>query len=96
MKNVIAAISMDSKLLRKEATEVFSQWAENENQDRNLFGVVNAITRAGQVFDNQTWTKFDALGGDLVEMSENRWSSILKRAESLDEKDFEKVFAVSA
>ena len=96
MKNVIAAISMDAKLLRKEATEVFSQWAENENQDRNLFGVVNAITRAGQVFDNQTWTKFDAIGGDLVDMSENRWSSILKRAESLDEKDFEKVFAVTA
>lgn len=96
MKNVIAAISMDAKLLRKEATEVFSQWAENENQDRNLFGVVNAITRAGQVFDNQTWTKFDAIGGDLVDMPENRWSSILKRAESLDEKDFAKVFAVSA
>jgi hypothetical protein len=96
MKNVIAAISMDSKMAKKEATEVFSQWAEHERQDRNLFGVVNAITRAGQVFDNQTWVKFDALGGDLVDMKQDRWDSLLKRAESLDEKDFEKVFAVSA
>jgi len=29
-------------------------------------------------------------------MKQDRWDSLLKRAESLDEKDFERVFAVSA
>ena len=96
MRQVFATFAMVHKLNKKEVTEVFSQWSTHESQDRNLFGVVNAITRAGQVFDNQTWVKFDALGGDLVDMKQDRWYSLLKRAESLDEKDFERVFAVSA
>ena len=95
MKNIIAAICKDERLGKKEAVVVLDQYAQFENQERNLFGVVNAITRAGQKFDNMTWVKFDELGGNLMETDAGRWAAILKRADSLQDKDFEKIFAAA-
>ncbi len=96
MKNIVAAICKESSLSKKESTEVLTQWVNHERDDRNLFGVVNAVTRAGQVFSNESWVKFDTLGGELVELGENRWKSVVARAASFDQKDFEKVFMVTA
>ena len=95
MKSIIAAICKDERLGKKEAVVVLDQYAQFENQERNLFGVVNAITRAGQEFDNTTWVKFDELGGNLMETNASRWAAILKRADSLQDKDFEKIFAAA-
>ncbi len=95
MKNIIATVCKDNRLNRHESTEVLSQWVEHERQDRNLFGILNAVTRAGQTLGNSDWVKFDELGGKLVDMGASRWTSTLKRAESFDEKEFEKVFVVA-
>ena len=95
MKNIIAAVCKDERFSKKESSEVLEQYATYENHDRNLFGVVNAITRAGQIFDNATWVKFDEVGGSLIDTDASRWSAILKRADSLQDKDFEKIFAAA-
>ena len=95
MKNIIAAVCKDERFSKKESTEVLEQYATYENNDRNLFGVVNAITRAGQIFDNATWVKFDGVGGSLIDTDASRWSAILKRADSLQDADFEKIFAAA-
>jgi hypothetical protein len=92
MKNVIATVCKDNRLSKKESTAVLSQWVENERGDRNLFGVVNAVTRAGQTFANDGWVKFDELGGKLLDMNESRWTALTRRADSFDEKDFDKIF----
>ena len=96
MKNIIAAVCKDERIGKRESTEVLGQYAEYENHERNLFGVINAITRAGQAFDNATWLKFDEIGGSLLETTDSRWSAILKRAESMQAADFEKVFMTVA
>jgi hypothetical protein len=96
MKNIIGAICSDKRLGRKESTEVLTQWVQHERTDRNLFGVVNAITRAGQKLDNTSWVKFDGLGGELLDMTENRWSAIKQRADSYTDKEIEKVFVAAA
>ena len=96
MKNIIAAVCKDERIGKRESTEVLNQYATYENHERNLFGVVNAITRAGQEFDNATWLKFDEIGGSLIETTETRWSAILKRAESMQQADFDKVFMLAS
>ena len=93
MKNVIATVCKDNRLSKKESTAVLAQWVEHERNDRNLFGVVNSVTRAGQTFANDGWVKFDELGGKLLDLNESRWTALTKRADSFDEKDFEKIFA---
>jgi len=92
MKNLIGAVCSDKKLGRKESTEVLTQWVQHERADRNLFGIVNAVTRAGQTFDNTGWVKFDELGGSLLDMNENRWDALKKRADTYTDKEIEKVF----
>ena len=96
MKPVIAQVCSENKFDKRQATEVLAQWVEHESSDRNLFGVVNAITRAGQEFDNQSWVKFDEIGGRLIDTKQDRWSSLVKRAGTLNDKDIQRVFLGSA
>ena len=96
VKGIIASFASDYKLTKKEATEFLSQYGEYESDNRNLFGIINGLTRAGQKFDNKTWVKFDEVAGSLLDITTDRWSSILRRADTFTDKDYDKVFAVMA
>ena len=95
-KGVIAAVCNDFRLDRKQSTEVLEQFITHEHEHQNLFGVINAVTRAGQEFTADTWFKMDNVGGDLMNLSASRWDTILRRADTYTDKDYEKVFAVTA
>ena len=96
IKGVIASVASDYKLSKREATEFLSQYGEFEAGNRNLFGIINGLTRAGQKFDNTTWVKFDEIAGSLMETSADRWATILRRADTFNDKDYEKVFSLTA
>lgn len=95
-KGVIAAVSSDNKLTKREATEFLEQYITYETHESNLFGVIAGLTRAGQKFDNKTWVRMDEIAGSLMEMSADRWSTLLRRADTFNDKDYEKVFALTA
>lgn len=95
-KGVIAAVSSDNKLTKREATEFLEQYITYETHESNLFGVIAGLTRAGQKFDNKTWVRMDEIAGSLMEMSADRWSTLLRRADTFSDKDYEKVFALTA
>lgn len=95
-KGIIASVSSDYKLSKREATEFLEQYVTMEAQNSSLFGIINGLTRAGQKFDNKTWVKFDEVAGSLLDISADRWSTILRRADTFNDKDFEKVFALTA
>ena len=96
VKGVIASVSSDYKLSKREATEFLEQYITLEAEHRNLFGVINGLTRAGQKFDNKTWVRFDEVAGSLMETSADRWATILRRADTMTEKDYENIFALTA
>jgi hypothetical protein len=96
IKGIVAAVSSDYKLTKREATEFLDQYVTMESGERNLFGIINGLTRAGQVFDNKTWVRFDEIAGSLLETSADRWATILRRADTFTDKDYEKVFALTA
>lgn len=96
IKGVVAAVASDYKLSKREATEFLDQYVTLESGERNLFGVINGLTRAGQVFDNKTWVRFDEIAGSLMETNADRWATILRRADTFTDKDYEKVFALTA
>ena len=96
MKGVIAAVCNQYRLDKKQSTEVLEQFVTHEHDHNNLFGVINAVTRAGQEFSPESWVRLDEVGGQLMEMSSKAWSSILTRADTYTDKEFDKVFAVSA
>ncbi len=96
VKGIIAAYASDYKLTKKEATEFLNQYGEFEAGHRSLFGIINGLTRAGQKFDNATWVKMDEMAGNLLQTSADRWSTILRRADTFTDKDYEKVFSLTA
>ena len=96
VKGVIAAVANDYKLTKRQATESLEQYLAHETHEQNMFGVINAITRAGQVFDNDSWVRLDEVGGMLMDTSASRWTNILARAKTYTDKDFEKVYALTA
>jgi hypothetical protein len=96
IKGIVASVASDYKLSKKEATEFLNQYGEYEAENRNLFGIINGLTRAGQKFDNSTWVKFDEIAGSLMVTSADRWATILRRADTFNDKDYEKVFSLNA
>jgi len=96
IKGIIASVASDYKLSKREATEFLNQYGQYEAGNRNLFGVINGLTRAGQKFNNETWVKFDEIAGSLMGTSADRWATILRRADTFNDKDYEKVFSLTA
>jgi hypothetical protein len=94
-KGVIAAVASDYKLSKKESTEFLEQYITYETHEANLFGIIAGITRAGQMFDSKTWVHMDEIAGQLVDLSADRWNTILRRADTFTDKDYEKVFSMS-
>lgn len=95
MGQAIAAVVMETKITKSQGGEVYSQWADNESQDRNLFGIINAITRAGQTYDPATFVTFDEIGGQLTTMPAANWTRLLKRAETLGPKEIENILSIA-
>ncbi len=83
---VIATIGLDSGLTAKEIIAVADQFGKHERSDRNVFGIVNAITRAGQLYDNQTWVKYDRMAGQFMSMTPKAWETIRQRSKMITEK----------
>ena len=96
MKNLIAATAETHKIDKRGASAVLQAWVKDESpiapEDRSLFDIVNSVTRAGQSLDNQSWVRFDQIGGQLVNYTDNQWANLKSRAESYDDKDFKRVF----
>lgn len=97
MKNLIAATAETHKIDKRGASAVLQAWVKDESpiapEDRSLFDIVNSVTRAGQSLDNQSWVRFDQIGGQLVNYTDSQWTNLKSRAESYDDKDFKRVFS---
>lgn len=93
MGAVFAAIADRFNLTTAQIGEVASQFAQFEKDNRSAFGVINAITRAGQLYVAEVCEKFDMLGGQLV--SEN-WDKLINTAKSYTESEWKKILGVPA
>lgn len=93
MKAVVGAVCQNFKVGKTEAVEIWNQYDRFESHEKSLFGVVNAITRAGQTFENPAeWVAFDEFGGALIDTTQDRWESTLRQAQTFREKDLEAIY----
>jgi len=95
-KGVIAAVAQEMRLNKVEAGRTLEQFAQHETHQKNLFGVINAVTRAGQLGSAQGWVRMDEIGGSLMNLTDNRWDRIKTIAGTMTDKDFERAFVLSA
>lgn len=80
------ADSKEFKLTPKQAKGCAEQYCQHESADRNLFGVVNGITRQSQLESNTDWRTMDTIAGKLSSFDSATWSNFLSRASTYSEK----------
>ena len=98
MKKIIAAFAGNTREIDKRgATAILEAWGTKESKiapaERSLVDLVNSVTRAGQYLDNQSWGKFDELGGRLTNSTDGQWERLKRRAEDLQDDDMSKIFS---
>ena len=100
MKNIFAAICKDFGTSKSENAGILKAFAVEQDilngQANTAFGVTQALTRYGQELDNESWVRFDELGGRMVTLSDQKWGAIVKRAESYNKEDLEKILGLPA
>ena len=97
LKNIFATIGMLGKFsfgLKGQVNKIVEEFTEHEMENVNAFGVVNAITRAGQAYDPSEWVRFDEFAGQLI--STNLWDKVTNNAKSVTAKELEKVFGTAS
>ena len=95
-KGVIAAVAQEMRLNKVEAGRTLEQFAQHETHQKNLFGVINAVTRAGQLGNAPGWVRMDEIGGSLMNLTDNRWDRIKTIAGTMTDKDFDRAFVLGA
>jgi hypothetical protein len=97
MKLIIAAVAGELDFSRRLASAVLTGWWLEKRQtpeySNTLFALVNAITRAGQAQRNNTWVRFDEIGGALARMPRSDWEELVARAAALRARDVDSAFA---
>lgn len=77
-----------------QIASVVEQFTKFEADNTNLFGVVNSITRAGQLYDPSEWVRFDMVAGRLMNYTDNQWEGLQARAKLMTTEKYNKVFGL--
>ena len=82
MTQIFVAVSDMLGLQPKHLIQTVRQYQSFEKDHKNLFGVINSLTRAGQEFDNDDWYALDVAGGSLSQWKPEQWNRLTERAKS--------------
>jgi hypothetical protein len=97
-KVVIAQLAKDYKLAKGHATAVLDGYHAERTLTpeyaQTLFGVTNAVTRAGQKLGSPAeWVKMDELGGRLATMKATDFDTLVSKAKHLSVEEVEDMYA---
>jgi hypothetical protein len=96
LSNLLAQTAIDYSLSKRQVSAVEQGWQEEIrllgiNDAKTAYGLTNAITRAGQTLgNNDQWVRFDAIGGEFVNLDRNGWNKFRSRADGLTTPQVEK------
>jgi hypothetical protein len=94
-KSMFAAIAKENGFSQAQAIETIAEFSQHERDNRNAFGIINAVTRAGQKFDNAFWVKADEIGGQLTALGADGWNKLKTRAAGLTEDAMSKIYGTA-
>jgi hypothetical protein len=84
MVNILAAIRNQTGIGQKVMKSVAEEYLKQGSMG-TAFGAVDAITRVGQLQDNETWVKLDNLAGKIID--QNVWNRYQSMAKTLTQKE---------
>lgn len=91
MVQIFALLCKSNGLTTEQTNKVAETWLQHSNE-KTAFGVYDAFTRAGQLFDGDTWTTCDVIGGSIMNAGPDGWYTMNMKAQLLTEKEVAKAF----
>lgn len=82
---VYACLSQRFGLTPSQALKSNEQFVQHESSNRNLFGIIQGLTRQSQLESNDQWVMIDKLAGKLSKWDSDSWSSFVKQAGTFSE-----------
>jgi len=76
---VIAQIAIDNQLStggKGQALQAVDAFLNHEKGFRNLFGIINSITRMAQTQDAADQFKLEEIGGNLSQLNQGQWTRL--------------------
>lgn len=106
VKPVFAALGKEFRLSKAENTSVLNAWRKQSEEEeifqddkmrRSAFGVINAVTRAGQEeTDPSKWVRREEMGGQLLGWKRDEWSSLFNSAKKMSAEEVVESFAMTS
>ena len=98
--NLVVQTAIDNKLNKHHVRALFDGWNEErkvlgDKDSRTAYALMNAVTRGGQEFDNDTWVRFDGIAGQMSMLDVNGWDKFRNRAGNLSKDQLEKWIGVA-
>jgi hypothetical protein len=88
---IIAVVAKDYGLSKRNASDILRAYkvekAQTPDSAASLFGLTNAVTRAGQKLEPSEWVKFDGVGGELIGLDKDEFNSLINHAKRLKPKE---------
>lgn len=96
--NVFALIAKENAMSfgqTGQAAKLLETFSAHESENTNLFGVVNTITRVGQLYSPSEWVRFDEIAGKYMNYTASQWDAFQTRSKGLDQKEVrEKIYGL--
>jgi hypothetical protein len=99
LSNIFALIAYENNMSfgsEGQSSAMVKQYIDHESDNKNLFGIVNAVTRTGQLYNPDEWVRFDEIAGKLINFTPNKWENLQARAKALDVEVFNKVYGIAS
>lgn len=89
---IFALIAKEHNLNKHVAATFINTWIKDANKEKSRFGVIDAITRAGQKLDADKYVRCDEIGGKLLN-NNKVWQRYNSAGKHLSTEEFKKLVA---
>lgn len=94
VSRVYGQIAKEFKLNPKQTNESMVQFGRHESAERNLFGIVQGLTRASQTFSGEQQFAMDEIAGRLSSFDVDSWTNFRKQAQRIKDDELIKLFGL--
>lgn len=90
--NIFAMLAKGNNIGTADLNTIAETWLKDTPMEKTAFGVVDALTRAGQKLSADMWEKLDTMAGAILNGREDGWHTLNAKAKLLTEKEIKKAY----
>lgn len=94
--NIFAILAKGNNINSADLNVIAETYVKDTPREKNAFGVMDALTRAGQKLSADTWEKLDTMAGNILNGGPDGWQVLNSKAKLLTEKEITKAYGNDA